>query len=113
VKKGQPVTIKSYAYPEKVLEGVIADNPVTMPLGKDMPPAFSTKRHGDVPVAIDREGHEVPIERTFQAEIIVDNHEGLLRQGMTGRAQISTGKRLYGKLVLQSLLDLVSLDYRF
>ena len=113
VKKGQPVRIKSYAYPEKVLEGVIAEDPVTMPLGKEMPPAFSTKRHGDVPVAFDKEGHEVPIERTFEAEIVVDNHEGLLRQGMTGRAEIYTGKRLFGKLVLQSLLDLVSLDYRF
>ena len=113
VKKGQPVKIKSYAYPERVLDGVIAEDPVTQPLGKDMPPAFSTKRHGDVPVAMDREGHEVPIERTFQAEIIVNNKEGLLREGMTGRAQIYTGKRLFGKLVLQSLLDLVSLDYRF
>lgn len=113
VKKGQPVRIKSYAYPERVFDGVIADDPVTMPLGKDMPPAFSSKRHGDVPTALDREGHEVPLERTFQAEIVVNNKEGLLRQGMTGRAQINTGKRLFGKLVLQSLLDLVSLDYRF
>jgi hypothetical protein len=113
VKKGQPVEIKSYAYPGKVVKGVIAEDPVTQPLGKDMPPAFSSKRNGDVPVAMDREGHEVPLERTFQAEIIVDNKEGLLRQGMTGRAQIFTGKRLFGKLVLQSLLDLVSLDYRF
>ena len=34
-------------------------------------------------------------------------------QGMSGRARIYAGKRLFGKLVLQSMLDLVSLDYSF
>ena len=37
----------------------------------------------------------------------------LLRPGMTSRGKIYAGERLWGQLVLQSLLDLVSLDYRF
>lgn len=112
VRKGQEVLLKSFAYPGKIVRGKIAENPVTM-IGAEMPAAFSSKRTGDVPTAMDRAGHEVPLERTFEAEIEVDNREGLLRQGMTGRAKVFAGRHLWGKLVLQSLLDLVSLDYRF
>ena len=111
VHKGQPVEIKSYAYPGRTLTGTIAADPVIL-VGQDMPAAFSARRHGDVPTAFDRQGKEVPLERTFEAEIEVDNHEGLLRPGMTGRAKINAGRHLWGQLVLQSLLDLVSLDYR-
>ncbi len=111
VKKGQRVVLKTAAYPGKTLTGEIASDPLTF-VGKDMPPAFSSRRQGDVAVATDREGREIPLERTYQAQIRVDNREGFLRQGMTGRAKIYAGRQLYGKLVLQSLLDLVSLDYR-
>jgi len=112
VRKGQPVEIKAYAYPGTSLHGAIAADPVLI-VGQDMPAAFSARRHGDVPTAFDRTGKEVPLERTFQAEIQVDNHDGLLRQGMTGRARIDAGRYPWGRLVLQSFLDLVSLDYRF
>ena len=112
VKKGQPVELKALAYPGTTLRGVIAENPLII-VGTDLPPAFSSRRKGDVPTAFDRQGKEVPLERTFQAEIEVDNRAGLLRQGMTGRANIFTGRHLWGKLMLQSLLDLVSLDFRF
>jgi putative peptide zinc metalloprotease protein len=112
VHKGQPVEIKSYAYPGTAVHGEIAADPVLL-VGQDMPPAFSARRHGDVPTAFDRTGKEIPLERTFEAEINVDNREGLLREGMTGRAKIDAGRYPWGRLVLQSILDLVSLDYRF
>ena len=112
VRKGQPVEIKTYAYPGVTLHGAIAGNPVIL-IGEDMPAAFSARRHGDVPTAFDRMGKEVPLERTFEAEIQVDNSQGLLREGMTGRAKIYAGRYPWGRLVLQSFLDLVSLDYRF
>jgi hypothetical protein len=32
---------------------------------------------------------------------------------MTGRGKIYTGRRPWGQMVLQSLRDVVSLDYRF
>jgi hypothetical protein len=112
VRKGQPVEIKAYAYPGASLRGFIAANPVLL-VGQDMPAAFSARRHGDVPTAFDRSGREIPLERTFEAEIQVDNHDGLLREGMTGRAKIDAGPYPWGRLVLQSFLDLVSLDYRF
>ena len=112
IHKGQSVDIKAYAYPGATLHGTIAADPVIL-IGEDMPAAFSARRHGDVPTAFDRMGKEVPLERTFEAEIQVDNRDGLLRQGMTGRAKIEAGRYPWGRLVLQSFLDLVSLDYRF
>ena len=78
-----------------------------------MPAAFSVRRHGEVPTALGRDGKDIPLERTFEAEIQVDNRAGLLREGMTGRAKIEAGTYPWGRLVLQSFLDLVSLDYRF
>ena len=112
VHKDQHVELKSYAYPGVTISGQIAEDPVDQ-VGADMPAAFSMRRHGDVPTAFDRQGKEIPLERTFEAEIQVDNSAGLLRQGMTGRARIDAGRYPWGRLVLQSILDLVSLDYRF
>jgi putative peptide zinc metalloprotease protein len=112
VHRGQRVRIKAYAYPGTTLHGAIDADPVII-LGEDMPAAFSARRHGDVPTAFDRQGKEIPLERTFEAEIQLDNRGGILRQGMTGRAKIDAGRYPWGRLVLQSFLDLVSLDYRF
>jgi multidrug resistance efflux pump len=112
VHMGQEAEIKSYAYPGLSLRGAISADPVIL-VGQDMPAAFSARRHGDVPTAYDRTGKEIPLERTYEAEIAVDNPQGILREGMTGRAKIYAGRYPWGRLVLQSLLDLVSLDYRF
>ena len=112
VHQGQTVELKSYAYPGTTIHGSIAADPVIL-VAQDMPAAFSARRHGDVPTAFDRQGKEIPLERTFEAEIQVDNRDGLLREGMTGRARINAGRYPWGRLVLQSFLDLVSLDYRF
>ncbi len=112
VEQGQRVMLKADAYPGRTFEGTIASKPL-MFVGKDMPAAFSARRSGDVPTGIDRQGKEVPLERVFTAEVDVKNPDSILRQGMTGRARIFAGTRPWGKLVLQSLLDLVSLDYRF
>ena len=112
VKKGQRVELKTAAYPSKTMHGVIADDPIMFFTG-ELPKAFSAQRLGDVPTYTDAHGREIAIERTFEAVVEVDNREGLLRPGMTGRGKIYAGKKPWGQLVLQSLLDLVSLDYRF
>ena len=112
VEKGQQVELRADAYPLKTIHGTIAEvHPMLM--GKDLPAALSGRRGGDVPTAIDARGQEVPLERTFEARIDVDNTEGLLRPGMTGHGRIHAGKHYFGKTVLQYLLDLVSLDFRF
>ncbi len=112
VKKGQRVELKTEAYPGKTIQGTIADEPIMFFAG-ELPKAFSAQRLGDVPTYIDAHGREIPIERTFEAVVAVDNREGLLRPGMSGRGKIYAGKQPWGRLVLQSALDLVSLDYRF
>lgn len=112
VAPGQRVELKANAYPRHTFEGKIAAAPL-VPITKNMPAAFSAKRSGDVMTYIDHEGHEVPVDRVFAAQVDVENPDALLRQGMTGRAVIHAGERPFGKMVFQSLLDLVSLDYRF
>lgn len=112
VKKGQRVELKATAYPDKLIHGVIAEDPIMFFAG-EVPKSFSSHRSGDVPTFTDAHGREVPLERTFEAVVEVDNPEGLLRPGMTGRGKIFAGKKPWGQLVLQSVLDLISLDYRF
>jgi putative peptide zinc metalloprotease protein len=112
VKKGQRVRLKANAYPHRQFQGVVAEDPV-MFFGNEIPAAFSARRSGDVPVYIDAHGKEHPVERTFEAVVAVENADGLLRPGMTGRGKIYAGRRPWGQMVLQSLRDVVSLDYRF
>jgi len=112
IAAGQRVDFKANAYPGRAFNGQIVNAPL-VPITKNMPAAFSAKRSGDVSTYLDNEGHEVPVERIFAAQIDVQNPDAQLRPGMTGRAVIYAGKRPFGKMVLQSLLDLVSLDYRF
>ena len=112
IAPGQRVEFQANAYPGHTFQGSIVAAPL-VPITRNMPAAFSAKRSGDVSTFIDREGHEMPVERIFAAQIDVQNPGAVLRQGMTGQARISAGRRPFGKMVLQSLLDLVSLDYRF
>jgi putative peptide zinc metalloprotease protein len=112
VEQGQRVLLKANAFADRTFEGRIASKPL-MFVGENMPAAFSARRSGDVPTGFDAHGKEVPLERVFTAEIEVQNPDGILRPGMTARARIFAGRRPWGKLVAQSALDLVSLDYRF
>ncbi len=112
VEKGQRVNLIADAYPGTTIHGTIAEvHPMVM--SKDLPAALSARRGGDVPTGVGPHGEEVPLERTFEARIDVDNSQGLLRPGMTGHGKIYAGRRLWGRLVAQSVLDLISLDYRF
>jgi hypothetical protein len=112
VTKGQRVDLKVDAYPWATLHGQIAEVQAVM-LARDLPAALSARRSGDVATAMNAQGQEVPIERTFEASIDMDNSQGLLHPGMTGRGDIYTGRKLWGRLLYQSILDLISLDYRF
>jgi hypothetical protein len=58
-------------------------------------------------------GKEKLLEHTYVVTVELANPERSLRYGMTMRAKIDTGERLYGKIVLQWITDLISLDYRF
>jgi multidrug resistance efflux pump len=112
VQKGQEVDLQADAFPGRTIHGSIADvHPMLM--AGDLPAALSARRAGDVPTGVDAKGREVPLEHTYEARVIVQNTDGLLRPGMTGHGKIRTGRRMWGRLVLQSVLDLISLDFRF
>ena len=111
VQKGQRVLLKAGAYPDTTFEGVIEGAPVAF-FAESIPAAFSARRSGDVPVFVDAKGRDMPLERTYAAVVSVQNPGGRLRPGMTTQAKIFTGSRPWGQLVLQSLRDLISLDYR-
>lgn len=112
IEKGQKVVLKANAFPGHEFHGVIADKPV-MFFGQDIPRGFSQKFGGDVLTYTDHQGREIPVERTFEAVVEVDNKDGLLRPGMSVRGKIHAGWHPWGRLLLQSVLDLLSLDYRF
>lgn len=112
IDKGQRVTLKSRAYPTREFRGVIAGKPV-MFFGQDIPRGFAKKYGGDVLTYTDEKGREIPVERTFEAIVEVENKDGLLRPGMSVRGKVHTGWHPWGRLFLQSVFDLVSLDYRF
>lgn len=112
VGRGQKVALKTPAFPKVTFRGTVADNPV-MFFGSQIPPGFAQSRGGDVATYVDADGSEVPIERTFEAIVEVENPDGLLRPGMTVISEITAGTHPWGRLLLQSALDLLSLDYRF
>jgi putative peptide zinc metalloprotease protein len=112
IDKGERVELRAHAYPSREFHGVLAERPV-MFFGQEIPRGFSKKYGGDVLTYTDHQGREIPVERTFEAVLEVQNPDGLLRPGMTVRGKIHAGTYPWGRLVLQSILDLWSLDYRF
>jgi len=112
INKDEKVELRAHAYPGREFHGVLTERPV-MYFGQEIPRGFSEKYGGDVLTYTDHQGREIPVERTFEAVLEVQNPEGLLRPGMTVRGTIDAGNHPWGKLVLQSILDLWSLDYRF
>jgi putative peptide zinc metalloprotease protein len=112
VRAGQTVTLRANAYPGKTFQATVDSDPV-MFFGESIPPAFSARRSGDVPVFVDAKGHDVPLERTYEAAVLVQNPDRLLRPGMTVRAKIHAGRQLWGQRLLQSLRDSINLDFRF
>ena len=112
VKPGNPVTLIADAFPGKKFEGVVAGQPMELD-DHNFPLAFSKERGGDVSTYHDATGHDKLLDHVYVVTVEVQNPENLLRYGMTARAKIATGKRPYGKIVLQWITDLISLDYRF
>jgi putative peptide zinc metalloprotease protein len=112
VNKGQRVVLRAQAYPSREFHGLLAERPV-MFFGQEIPRGFSKKYGGDVLTYMDHQGREIPVERTYEAVLEVQNPDGLLRPGMTVRGKIYAGTYPWGQLVLQSILNIWSLDYRF
>jgi hypothetical protein len=98
--------------PAEEFRGVIVDRPV-MFFGQEIPRGILQKIWRRCPHLHRSPRPRNPVERTFEAVVEVENKGGLLRPGMTVRGKIHAGTHPWGKLVLQSILDLWSLDYRW
>lgn len=112
LQKGQQVDLRVDAYPWKTIRGAITEVRPAI-FAKDLPPALSARRSGDVATVVDAHGQEIVLERTYEVRITVDNSEHLLRPGMTAHGVIHAGRHFFGGLVKQSIIDLISLDFRF
>lgn len=112
VRRGQRVTLLADAFPNRKFEGMVNGEPMELD-EHNFPIAFSKQRGGDVPTIPDGTGREKLMEHTYVVTVEVQNPDNLLRYGMTTRAKIETGKRPFGRIVLQWFVDLISLDYRF
>ena len=89
VKNDQEVDIKLDELPHDTLHGRIVE--VANYNMKVIPQRLSTSAGGDLPVKKDpKTGLETPQSTSYQARVPLDDTDGLLRQGLRGRAKIHT-----------------------
>ena len=62
--------------------------------------------------AIDKAGKEKPLEHQWYAQVKIVESSHLLRPGMTGRVKVKCGMQTIGRVLGQTLLDSINLDYR-
>jgi multidrug efflux pump subunit AcrA (membrane-fusion protein) len=87
VKKGQTLQFRTYAFPDRVFSGVVSK--VFSSAAESLPAdAMAARAGGDIPTGMDPQGHEHPLLPTFIAEMEINNTDGLLRPGMSGRGKI-------------------------
>lgn len=64
---------------------------------KEMPKSLSAKLGGQVETVTDEYGRERPRQTLYEAQVLLDNSEGRLVAGMTGRAKIHAGYQTIGR----------------
>lgn len=106
VKTGQPIQFRTYAFPDRIFTGTVTKvfSAVSDSLPND---ALAARSGGDVPTALDPQGHERPVLPTFQAQLEIGNPDGLLRPGMSGRGQILCEHSRLGAVVCRRVQELV------
>ncbi len=105
VKTQQKLEFRTYAFPGRVFTGVVSKvfSAVSDTLPSD---AMAARSGGDVPTALDALGREHPALPTFQAELEIDNPDGLLRPGMSGRGKITCEHTLLGVVIYRRIEEL-------
>ena len=99
VGKGQRVRLKLDELPGEILDGTITEIAKT-----DLKVAPRELASGkQLPIRIDDQGIPRPVETSYQARVVLDEHDGPLLPGTGGRAKIlvarqSLGRRLYRAL---------------
>lgn len=74
--------------------------------------AMAGRFGGEVPTQLDAGGQERPANTMYQAELAIENPDGLLRPGMSGRAKIQCGRSTIGHIIGNKLRAFFRLDYQ-
>ncbi|HEX4085486.1 MAG TPA: efflux RND transporter periplasmic adaptor subunit [Chthoniobacteraceae bacterium] len=106
VRKGQSLEFRTYAFPDRVFTGVVSK--VFSSVSESLPAdAMAARAGGDIPTALDAQGHEHPLLPTFIAELEINNPDGLLRPGMSGRGRITCEHSRLGIQIYERIQELL------
>ena len=95
VAEGAPAHVTLRSYPWRAFSGTV-DSISISPFSYLPSAALSSKAGGGVATRRGPAYSEVPVDTTYEVNILLNNDEGLLRIGMAGKAKISYGsRRLY------------------
>ena len=106
IKKGQRVEIKLIEMPFEVYEGTIEE--IAPSESKVSPKRLSTKAGGDLPTETDPSGVEKPLSASYQARVLIDDPDDLIRLGLRGQAKIHTAWQTLGQRIWRGLNRLLS-----
>ncbi|MGA3169877.1 MAG: efflux RND transporter periplasmic adaptor subunit [Chthoniobacteraceae bacterium] len=106
VKTQQKLEFRTYAFPGRVFTGVVSK--VYSSVSDTLPSeVMAARAGGDVPTGLDAQGRERPLLPTFQAELEIDNPDGLLRPGMSGRGKIKCEQSRLGAVFCEHVEELI------
>jgi putative peptide zinc metalloprotease protein len=91
VRTGDRVELKLDELPGQTLTGTIAG--ISQMEMRATPSGLSVKAGGELATKTDESGVERPQSTSYQAQVLLEDEEGLLRLGLRGRAKIHTGSR--------------------
>ncbi|MBN2296763.1 MAG: HlyD family efflux transporter periplasmic adaptor subunit [Pirellulales bacterium] len=106
VKKGQEVEIKLDELPFDVYEGTIEE--IAPSESKFVPKQIAAKAGGDLATTTDEAGVEKPLSASYQARVLIDDPDDLIRLGLRGRAKIHTASQTLGQRIWRGLNQLVN-----
>ncbi len=106
VKKGQDVEIKLDELPFDVYEGTIAE--IAPSESKFLPKQITTKSGGELATTTDESGVEKPMSTSYQARVLIDDPDDLMRLGLRGRAKIHTARQTLGQRIWRGLNQLLN-----
>lgn len=96
-----PVEMKLDAFRWKTLEGQIT-HVASSPMQRS-PASLASQMGGKLTTKADRTGALRPVSTSYQARVPLDNDEGILRVGLTGKAKVYTGWQPLGRRLARFL----------
>jgi len=120
VEQGQTVKFRLNSLPSVTFEGKVVE--VTeQPVSRFPHQSLGEYAGGTVPGVMSagapRAGRppvpeSLPVGQVFQARLAIDNQEGLLRPGMSGRVRIDCGKKILAVSIWNWFTDMLRTDFR-